>query len=106
MVLVETIPDTPSLGKEIPMMIQLSFSIFLAQLDKMRDGKGGLLHVIVVCTKDSYICSIHFVGGNGPTNQYPDPIPAVASKEKVRLSVFLFTTLFNLSFEILHALRR
>ena len=48
MVLVETIPDTPSLGKEIPMMIQLSFSIFLAQLDKMRDGKGGLLHVIAV----------------------------------------------------------
>ena len=61
MVLVETIPDTPSLRKEIPVMIQLSFSIFLAQLDKMRDGKGGLLHVIAVCTKDSYICSIHFV---------------------------------------------
>lgn len=48
MVLVETIHDTPSLGKEIPMMIQLSFSIFLAQFDKMRDGKGGLLHVIAV----------------------------------------------------------
>ena len=48
MVLVEMIHDTPSLGKEIPMMIQLSFSIFLAQLDKMRDGKGGLLHVIAV----------------------------------------------------------
>ena len=47
-----------------------------------------------VCTKDSYICSIHFVGGNGPTKQYPDPISAVASKEKVGLSVFLFTTLF------------
>ena len=42
MVLVETIPDIPSLGKEIPMMIQLSFSIFLAHLDKMRDGKGRL----------------------------------------------------------------
>ena len=48
MVLVETIHDTPSLGKEIPMMIQLSFSIFQTQLDKMRDGKGGLLHVIAV----------------------------------------------------------
>ena len=55
MVLVETIPDTPSLGKEIPMMIQLSFSIFLAQLDKMRDGKGGLLHVIAVCTKELHL---------------------------------------------------
>ncbi|XP_067023900.1 uncharacterized protein [Acropora muricata] len=36
-----------------------------------------------VCTKDSYICSIHFVGENGPTKQYPDPISAVANKEKV-----------------------
>ena len=38
----------PSLGKESQMMIQLSFSISLAQLDNMRDGKGGLLHVIAV----------------------------------------------------------
>ncbi|XP_068760145.1 uncharacterized protein [Montipora capricornis] len=37
-----------------------------------------------VCTKDSYICSTHFVGGNGPTKEYPDPISAIASKEKVK----------------------
>ncbi|XP_068736064.1 uncharacterized protein [Montipora capricornis] len=37
-----------------------------------------------VCTKDSYICSVHFVGGNGPTKEYPDPISAIASKEKVK----------------------
>ena len=47
-VLVETTPDNRSLGKEIRMVIQLSFSIFLAQLDKIRDGKGGLPHVIAV----------------------------------------------------------
>ena len=47
-----------------------------------------------VGAKDSYICSIHFVGGNGSTNKYPDPISAVASKEKVSLSVFLFIILF------------
>ena len=47
-VLAETIPDALSLGKEIRMVIRLSFSIFLAQLDKIRDGKGGLLHVIAV----------------------------------------------------------
>ena len=47
-VLVETIPDTRSLGKETRMVLQLSFSIFLAQLDKITDGKGGLLHVIAV----------------------------------------------------------
>ncbi|CAG2215636.1 unnamed protein product [Mytilus edulis] len=27
-------------------------------------------------TKYSYICSLHFVRGNGPTEKYPDPIPA------------------------------
>jgi hypothetical protein len=36
-----------------------------------------------VCRKDSYICSIHFVGGNGPTKENPDPISATASKELV-----------------------
>ena len=36
-----------------------------------------------VCTKDSYVCSLHFVGGNGPTEEDPDPISAVASKERV-----------------------
>ena len=25
-------------------------------------------------TKDTYICSLHFVGGNGPTDEHPDPI--------------------------------
>ena len=49
-----------------------------------------------VCTKDSYICSIHFVRGNGPTKEYPDPISAVASKEKVNLLVFPFITLFGM----------
>ena len=36
-----------------------------------------------VCTKDSYVSSLHFVGGNGPTEEDPDPISAVASKERV-----------------------
>ena len=36
-----------------------------------------------VCKKDSYICSLHFVGENGPTPQHPDPISAINSKEKV-----------------------
>ena len=48
MVFAETIPDTLSLEKETRMLIQLRFFIFLAQLDKIRDGKGGLLHVIAV----------------------------------------------------------
>ncbi|KAK3085781.1 hypothetical protein FSP39_008650 [Pinctada imbricata] len=30
-------------------------------------------------TKDTYICSKHFVGGNGPTLDNPDPIPADGS---------------------------
>ena len=90
MVLVKTIPDTLSLGKGIRMLIQLSFFIFLAQLDKIRDGKGGLLHVIAVTHSfvRRIVHSVHFVRGNGPTKEYPDPISAVASKEKVSLSVY------------------
>ena len=36
-----------------------------------------------VCRKDSYICSLHFVGENGPTGDYPDPLSAVKSSESV-----------------------
>jgi len=30
-------------------------------------------------TMYTYICSLHFVGGFGPTEEHPDPIPATAS---------------------------
>ncbi|KAK6175898.1 hypothetical protein SNE40_014274 [Patella caerulea] len=33
--------------------------------------------------KDTYICSIHFVGGKGPTEDHPDPMPATATKYDV-----------------------
>ena len=69
MVLVETIPYTPSLGKEIPMMIQ-----FFHFPGAFRQNERGQRWITAchcgdsfVCTKDSYIWSIHFVGGNGPT---------------------------------------
>ena len=29
--------------------------------------------------KETYICSKHFVGGNGPTDAHPDPLPAVST---------------------------
>ena len=35
------------------------------------------------CTKDSYVCSLHFVNENGPTDENPDPISATASKDRV-----------------------
>jgi hypothetical protein len=38
---------------------------------------------IFVCTKDSYICSLHFIGENGQTKENPDPISVITSKEKV-----------------------
>ena len=47
-----------------------------------------------MCTKDSYICCLHFAGGNGPTEEYTDPISAVAGKERVCLSICAFTRLF------------
>ena len=35
------------------------------------------------CKKDSYICSLHFLGQQGPTKENPIPFPANANKEKV-----------------------
>ena len=43
-----------------------------------------------VCTKDSYICSLHFVGENGPTYDYPDPISAIKSAENVSILLVIF----------------
>ena len=36
--------------------------------------------------KDTYICSLHFSGGKGPTPLNPDPIPATATPEQVFLN--------------------
>ena len=46
---------------------------------------------LFVGTKDSYICSLHLVGGSGLTEADPDPISAVASEEMVCLSICAFT---------------
>ena len=35
--------------------------------------------------KDTYICSLHFVGGKGPTTDHPHPIPATATKFDVSI---------------------
>ena len=40
-------------------------------------------------TKDTYICSVHFVGGNGPTDDYPDPIPGGYDYELVGINTFI-----------------
>ena len=37
----------------------------------------------LLCTKDSCVRSLHFVGSNGPTKYNPDPISTVTSEEKV-----------------------
>ena len=55
-----------------------------------------------MCTKDSfYICSLHFVSGNGPIKEDPDLISAVASKERVILSICGFITLTEVIFEVI-----
>ena len=35
-----------------------------------------------MCMRDSYVCGLHFVSGNGPTEFDPDPISAVAGKDR------------------------
>ncbi|XP_077861701.1 uncharacterized protein LOC144342472 [Saccoglossus kowalevskii] len=37
--------------------------------------------------QDTYVCSLHFVGGNGPTEEHPDPIPATAREVELRMFV-------------------
>ena len=32
-------------------------------------------------TRNTYICSMHFVGGNGPTDDHPDPFSASRQTE-------------------------
>ena len=44
------------------------------------------------CTKDSYICSLHFVGKNEPTDKDPNPVPATASIEK-RFVIYVYTSM-------------
>ena len=41
-----------------------------------------------VCSKDSYICSLHFVGQTGPTLENADPISAIASEQHVNCYIF------------------
>ena len=36
-----------------------------------------------VCSKDSYICSLHFVVKNGPTLKHPDLVWAINIKEQM-----------------------
>ena len=40
-----------------------------------------------ICTKDSYVCSLHFVSKKGPTEENPNPIPATASRKAVRIKI-------------------
>ena len=51
-----------------------------------------------VCRKDSYICGFHFIGGNGPTEEYPDPIPATADVNKVRCSFKILSGIYIITF--------
>ena len=33
--------------------------------------------------RNTYVCSLHFIGGKGPTKEHPDPIPAGYTFEQV-----------------------
>ena len=35
-------------------------------------------------TKDTYICSLHFVDNKGPTDENPEPILAIKSRQKLQ----------------------
>lgn len=36
-------------------------------------------------TRNTFICSLHFVGGNGPTEKYPDVVSGAVPNSKRKL---------------------
>ena len=40
----------------------------------------------------TYICSKHFIGGNGPTPEHPDPIPALLHSDEQVGNMHIFLT--------------
>ena len=38
---------------------------------------------LIRACRHTYICSLHFIGGSGPTVEHPDPIDATASPAQV-----------------------
>jgi hypothetical protein len=44
--------------------------------------------------KDTYICNKHFIGGKGPTEDHPDPVPATATTIDVSCNVLHITLIF------------
>jgi uncharacterized protein Veg len=88
--LVEMIPGSPIYKLKTRMAIRLSSFVFLHQNAGRKHQKkenDGLLRVIMEThssvRKTATYGSLHFVGENGPTPENPDPISAIASREKV-----------------------
>ena len=86
--------DTPN--DWLKMECLFHFIIFLLKKNKERRDawiRACCRKDTFVCTKDSYICSLHFVEKTGPTDKFPDPIPATASRDKVchLFSITIFT---------------
>jgi hypothetical protein len=50
--------------------------VFLDPVSQTKAKLGKILFTVEKVTRWTYICSKHFVGGQGPTEQHPDPIPA------------------------------
>lgn len=48
--------------------------------------------------KDSYICSLHFVGQNGPTTEHPDRMSGQQLKERYAFMIMRNSNVFFLRF--------
>ena len=47
---------------------------------------------MVSVKKDTYICSLHFIGENGPTTETPDPVIATATPSQVSVVTAVYTS--------------
>jgi hypothetical protein len=72
--------------------------VFFIPFPKPKSNENKCKRWIAACGREhftvdnikkwTYICSKHFVGGKGPTENHPDPVPATYTPAQVLFSLF------------------
>ena len=57
--------------------------VFFIRFPKPHLDRAKAERWVNACRRDTYICSLHFIGENGPTTETPDPVIATATPSQV-----------------------